>query len=612
MGRLRPGATLEQAQATMAAAFLQSVMEHRAARQARTEAKLRPLEPSDYPRLGVISGSQGEMNSRAFLRKPLRLLLGVVALVLLIACANVANLLLVRATSRRKEIAVRLALGASRRRLIQQLLTESVVLAIAGGALGILFAVWIKTGLLIVTDWGGRDMSALPVQLDLRVLTFTLLLSLITGIIFGIVPALRATRLDLTPALKDTGRSSSAISRSLLARSLVVVQVSMSVLLLIGAGLLIRTLRNLQHVDPGFNADNLLLFSIEPNLIGYKDEKLETLYNQLSERVDTLPGVRSATFSQHTLLSGGGSWFSVYLPGVTGPNGKAIDNGEAYVHDVRENFLQTMEIPLLLGRNLQRQDDAKAPRVALVNEAFATKYLNNESPVGKRFGFDLEKPGDIEIVGLVRDAKYISQRDDIPPTVYRVWTQSLSQGSMGEATFEVRTAGDPAALIPSLRAAVRQVDPNLPVNNLKTQIEQADKLLSMERMFAKLLTLFGVIAQLLAAIGLYGVMAYSVSQRTQEIGIRMALGANRSNVLGMMLRQGMVLTVIGIVLGLGVAYVSTKYLESLTSMLFGVKPRDPLTFVAIGVLLAAVALIACLIPARRATKVDPLVALRYE
>jgi predicted permease len=269
-----------------------------------------------------------------------------------------------------------------------------------------------------------------------------------------------------------------------------------------------------------------------------------------------------------------------------------------------------MEIPLLRGRDLQRQDDAKAPKVVVVNEAFVRKYLNNEDPIGKRFSFDNEKPAEIEIVGLVRDAKYTSQRDDVPPTVYRTWTQSLD--FLGEATFELRTAADPAALIPLLREAVRQVEPNLPVNNVKTQIEQADDLLSMERMFAKLLTLFGVIAQLLAAIGLYGVMAYSVSQRTQEIGIRMALGAKRSNVLGMMLRQGMVLTVIGIVLGLGAAYVSTKYLESLTSMLFGVEPRDPFTFVAIGVLLATVALIACLIPARRATKVDPLVALRYE
>ena len=610
MGRLKPGATAEEAKATLTPAFLQSVIEHRAVRQALLKTQLRTLEPGDYPKLGAVSGSQGEMNSRNFLRKPLRLLFGVVALVLLIACANVANLLLVRASSRRKEIAVRIALGASRWRLIRQLLTESVLLAVVGGALGILFALWIKNGLLIVTDWGGRGMSALPVQIDPRVLGFTLGLSLLTGIVFGLVPAVRTTSVDLTPTLKDTGRSSSAISRSWLARSLVVVQVSLSVLLLIGAGLLIRTLRNLQHVDPGFNTNNLLIFSVDPSLIGYKEEKLVTLYQQLSNRIESVPGVSSATFSQHMLLSGSGTNSSVFIPGVNGPNGKPADIGSAYIHSVRENFLQAMEIPLLRGRTITPQDDAHAPQVAVVNEAFAKKFLNGENPVGKRFGFDSDKPDEIEIVGLVRDAKYTSQRDKTPPTVYQSWTQLLD--FMNSGTFEVRTKGDPKTLVDSIREAVRQVEPNLPANNIKTQIEQADESLSMERMFAKLLTLFGLVALTLAAIGLYGVMAYSVSQRTHEIGIRMALGANRLNVLRMMLRQGMVLTVIGIAIGLIAAYVLAKYLESLTTMLFGVEPRDPVTFAVIGVFLAVVALIACLVPARRATKVDPLEALRYE
>jgi predicted permease len=373
---------------------------------------------------------------------------------------------------------------------------------------------------------------------------------------------------------------------------------------------LIRTLRNLQHVDAGFNTTNLLLFRVDPSLIGYKEEKLTALYQQLSYRIETVPGVRSATFSQHTLLSGSGTNSSVYIPGVIGPNGKPIDSGNAYIHSVRENFLQTMEIPLLRGRTLTSHDDAHAPRVALVNETFAKQFLHTEDPVGKRFSFDNEKPGEIEIVGLVRDAKYTSQRDDTPATVYETWTQVLD--FMRSATFEVRTSGDPKALVAGIREAVRQVEPNLPVNNIKTQIEQVDESFSMERMFAKLLTLFGLVAQTLAAIGLYGVMAYSVSQRTQEIGIRMALGANRANVLRMMLRQGMILTVIGVVIGLIAAFVLTKYLDSLTTMLFGVQPRDPFTFAAIGVSLALVALVACLIPARRATKVDPLEALRYE
>ena len=608
MGRLKPGATLEQATASLEGAFQQSVLEHRAARQAQTKNPIRPLEPKDYPRLAIDSGGQGEMNTRRSLTKPFRLLFGVVALVLLIACANVANLLLVRASSRQREIAVRLAVGASRWRLIRQLLTESLLLGILGGGLGILFALWIKDSLLAVADWSSRGMAVLNPRLDLRVLGFTLGLSFLTGIIFGIVPALRATRLDLTTTLKDTGRGSSGYTRSWLAKSLVVAQVSISVLLLIGAGLLIRTLRNLQQVETGFNKNNLLLFNVDPKLIGYKDDKLAALYQRMFDRLEAVPGVQSVTFSRHALLSRGATSKSFYLPGTqTSPGGPPV---EANVHNVRENFLQTMEIPLLLGRSLTPQDDARAPQVAVVNQTFAQRFFPNENPIGKRFGFDSEKPGEIEIVGLARDAKYTSQRDDTQPTTYISWKQSLSY--MGFATFEVRTASEPGSYVGAIRQAVHDVDSNLPINAIKTQIEQADETLVMERLFAKLLTLFGLLAQQLAAIGLYGVMAYSVSQRIHEIGIRMALGATRSNVLKMILKQGMFLTMTGVALGLGAAYILTKYLESLTSMLFGVEPRDPLTFGVIASLLTVVAFMACFIPARRATKVNPLVALRYE
>jgi predicted permease len=529
--------------------------------------------------------------------------------VLLIACANVANLLLARASSPRKEFAVRLAVGASRWRLVKQLLTESVLLAAVGGALGVLFAFWIKDGLLIVTEWGGREMSALTPRLDLRVLGFTLGLSFLTGIIFGILPALRATNVDLTPALKDTGRTSSGIGRSWLSKSLVVVQVSLSVLLLIGAGLLIRTLRNLQHVDMGFNANNVLLFKVDPSLLGYRDEKLADLYQRSFNRLEAVPGVQAVTFSRSPLLAQSSWTSSAYVPGEMGANGRPRENN-VKMHSVRENFFNTMEIPLLLGRGLTEQDDARAPRVAVVNQAFAKAHFPNESPIGKRFGLDPDKPNDIEIVGLARDTKYTSQRDEIQPTVYQSWRQVLKR--MTFATFEVRTVGDPAATIAGVREAMREVDSNLPVTNVRTQVQQADETLAMERMFAKLLTLFGVIAQQLAAIGLYGIMAYVVTQRTHEIGIRMALGADRRNVLMMVVRQGMILTIAGIAIGLVAAYVLTKYLESLTSMLFGVEARDPWTFAAIGILLAVVALIACLVPARRATRVDPLRALRYE
>ena len=609
MGRLKPGATLAQAEASLAGPFQQSVLEHRALRKTDTGAALRTLEPGDLPKLGVESGSQGEMNTRHWFAPALRLLAGVVGVVLLIACANVANLLLVRASSRRKEIAVRLAVGASRGRLIRQLLTESVLLAAVGGGLGVLFAFWIKDGLLIVTEWGGREMSALTPRLDLRVLGFTLGLSFLTGIIFGILPALRATDLDLTPALKDSGRSSSGIGRSWLSKSLVVVQVSLSVLLLIGAGLLIRTLRNLQHVDMGFNANNVLLFKVDPSLLGYRDEKLADLYQRSFSRLEAVPGVQSVTFSRSPLLAQSSWTSSAYVPGEMGANGQPRESN-VKVHSVRENFFSTMEIPLLLGRGLTEQDDARAPRVAVVNQAFVKAHFGNENPIGKRFGFAPEKPNDIEIVGIARDAKYTSQRDEIQPTVYQAWRQVLRR--MTFATFEVRTVGDPAAAIAGVRQAMREVDSNLPLSDMRTQKQQADETLAMERMFAKLLTLFGLIAQQLAAIGLYGVMAYVVSQRTHEIGIRMALGADRRKVLMMVVRQGMVLTVAGILVGLVAAYVLTRYLESLTSMLFGVKPRDPWTFAVIAVGLGLVALIACLVPARRATRVDPLRALRYE
>jgi predicted permease len=615
MGRLKPEARAEQAKAELEGIFHQSVVEHRTARQTQAQSTggnpITNLEPKDYPRLVLEPGGQGEMNTRRFYAPSLYILLGVVGLVLLIACANVANLLLSRASSRQKEIGVRLALGAGRWRLIRQLITESMLLSVVGGAMGVLFALWIKDGLLAVSIWGGTGMSALNLRLDWRVLGFTLALSLLTGLIFGFAPAWRTTKVDLSPTLKDTGRSSSAATRSLLSRALVVLQVAVSLLLLVGAGLFLRTLLNLQRVEPGFNTDNLLLFGVEPGLIGYKEQKLVQLYQQMCERLEAVPGVQSVTFSRMALLAQGSSNRSSFLPGATtGADGRIQSAGTCYIHQVRENFIDAMGIPLLAGRTLKEQDHANAPKVAVVNQTFVNRYFPNEDPIGKRFSFNDKKLDEIEIVGLVKDAKYTRQRDEVPPTAYLPWQQELR--SLTGATFEVRTGGDPNKTITAIRDAVREVDSNLPLNSIRTQIEQAENTLAMERLFAKLVSLFGLLAQQLASIGLYGVLAWSVAQRTHEIGIRMALGASRADVLKMVLRQGMTLTLLGVLLGLVGAYVLTKYLSSLTGMLYGVQPNDPLTFGVIAVLLTFVALVACYIPARRATKVDPMVALRYE
>ena len=614
MGRLKPGATIEQARASLDLAFQQSALEHREARQAQRRARgqqpIAQLDPKDYPHLGALSGSRGETSGRQFYNKPLRLLLIVVAVVLLIGCANIANLLLVRASARQKEIAVRLAMGASRWRLIRQLLTESVLLSTLGGGAGILIALWLKDSLLSVGDWAGRENSLNP-RLDLRVLAFTFGLSLLTGIVFGIVPALRATRVDLTPALKDTGRGSTAMARSVLTRSLVIAQVSLSLLLLTGAGLLVRTLINLQQVETGFDEHNILLFSADPSLLGYKDERLRDVYQKLFERLEAVPGVRAVTFSRVPLLSQMSTNGTFDLPGAKpGPDGKVPQTAEVFFHNVRENFFDAMGIPLLMGRTFTAHDDLKAPKVAVVNQTFARKYLTQGNPVGQRFSLDIARPDPIEIIGVVKDAKYTSQRDEVPATMYRSWLQT--PGATNSMFFEVRTSGDPKAYVGAIRQAVRDVEPNLPLSNIKTQIEQADETLSLERLFAKLMSLFGILAQQLASIGLYGVMAYSVSRRTHEIGIRMALGADRRKMLTMVLRQGMMLALVGVALGLGAAYVMARYLESLNSMLFGVQPRDPLTFGVTAALLTIVALIACIIPARRATRVDPMVALRYE
>src|SRR5262249_34345549 len=472
-----------------------------------------------------------------------------------------------------------------------------------GGALGLLFALWGKD-LLLNLRFSGREMSSLQTGLDLRVLAFTFSVSVLTGLLFGLIPAWRATRVDLTPALKDTGRSSAGHSRSLVGKSLVVAQVALSVLLLIGAGLFLRTLRNLQHVAPGFNTQNLLLFRVDPRLSGYAGERLAQLYQRMFDRIESVPGVRSVTFSRHPLLSGshGGRGFNI--PGQpVDPNNRP----SAYIHIVRANFFEAMGIPIQFGRGLSPRDDAQTPHVTVVNQAFARRFFPNENPIGKRLRFGPNQSEEVEIVGVAQDAKYASLRAEIPPTFYAPWLQELPR--LGQMNFEVRSAGDPANSLAAIRQAVREVDGNLPLFDVKTQVEQASQSLAQERLFAALLSFFGALALALAALGLYGVLAASVAQRTQEIGVRMALGAEARHVLRLVIGQGMLLVCIGIAVGVTSAYWLTNWLSS---WMYGVKVTDPLTFSAIALLLTLVALSACYVPARRATRVDPLTALRRE
>ena len=594
MGRLKPGSTEQQARASLDVVFQQGIAESQ---------KSSPDE-SDPARLEVLSGSRGLTESRARYSEPLFILMAVVGLVLAIACVNIANLLLSRAATRQKEIAVRLALGASRLRLIRQLLTESVLLAMIGGAFGLVFAYWGKD-LLVSLLADNSSQFILNLKLDFRVLGFTAAVSILTGIIFGLAPALRATRIDLTPMLKDNARSVTR-GRSLLSKALLVAQVAMSLLLLIGAGLFVRTLANLGRVDLGFNAENLLLFRIDPTLNGYKGARLAGLYDQMVDRIQALPGVRSVSISRHPLISGSAAITRVSVPGQAEQPDQEL---HVYIQNVRPNFLNTMEIPLMLGRHLSARDDETAPKVAIINETFARTYFPDVNPIGRRFKFDgrSNKNTEIEIVGVSRDAKFSSVRTETPSTVYLPYMQNIS--GLGQMSFEVRTAGNPTDLIASIREAAQSVDSNVPLFEVKTQSEQVEQSLVQERLFANLSAFFGLLALSLACIGLYGIMSYGVARRTHEIGIRMALGAEARDVLWLVMRETLLLVLIGIVIGLPTALAATQLISS---MLFGLTATDPVTISLATIFMIGVAAFAGYLPARRASRVDPMVALRYE
>jgi predicted permease len=614
MGRLKPDATQEQARESLNAAFQSAALDAMPPPIKSTEPA--QLDPADYPRLISESGSRGMLDVRKSYAPSIFGLFIVVALVLLIACANLANLLLARATLRGPEISVRLAVGASRWRLVRQLLTESVLLATLGGLMGVLFAYWGKSALMILaSDETGLLPSGVELSLNWRVLLFTLMVSLLTGVLFGLAPAWRATSLDLNTTLKQTGRTTGRVSR--LSKALLVVQVAVSVLLLACAGLFIRTLYNLQHVALGFNEERLLVFELQPEQGGYKDERLLRLYQQLFDRLDHVSGVRAATFAKVELIADDNFYGGFLLPGETAAT---APKHETMRQIVRENYFATMEIPFLRGREFTAQDDQHTPNVAIVNQTFQRKYFPNDDVLGKRITFKYRNR-EVEIVGMVADAKYRLQREELQPVVYTPWQQEASD--IGAMHFALRTTNDPTTLAPQVREIVHSLDDNLPITQIGTQSARAQATLAQERLYARLFGFFGVLALALAAIGLFGLLAYSVGQRTKEIGIRMAFGARVINVILLVVWQGMKLVLLGLVVGAATGYALMRPLvsqyfglvtwqKSITKQLYGVTVSDPLTLIFMALLLMLVALIACWLPARRAAKVDPLVALRYE
>jgi predicted permease len=599
MGRLKPGTTAAQVQGN-----LEGVFQHTA--RAGLDSYLSSLDEAAraisnnrnrtaVPRLRVDSGARGTYDVNTTDLRAVVILTVVVALVLLIVCANVANLLLSRAAARQREISVRLSMGATRWRLIRQLLTESLLLASVGGALGV-----------FVGYYGQRllpDPRAQAAPLDWRVLSFVLGVTLVTGVIFGIAPAFRATSINLAAVMKESSRSVSG-SRSFLSKGLLVLQVAISVVLLIGAGLFLRTLENLRTVDVGFDPHNLVLFRVNPQLNRYDQQRIGQLYQEIMDRVQTVAGVRAAALSQPALLTGSVNSTGIYVQGRTyAPDQR--DNGINRVV-VSPNLFDTLGIRLLIGRAFTpNENNPTAPKVVIINDAAVRKYFPNENPLGQRFGQSIETSNQLEIIGVVRDAKYNSVRDAAPPTMY---VPHLQAGTSG-ANIAVRTAGDPLSTISGIREAVRTVDPNLPIMDVYTQVEQIERRFQQEKLFAQAYTLFGALALALAAIGLFGLMSYSVARRTNEIGIRMALGAERRTVLGMVLSESMILVAIGVAIGLAIAIGAGRLVASL---LFGVVPNDALTMVLATIVMVLVAAVAGYLPAWRASRVDPMVALRYE
>jgi predicted permease len=605
IGRLKPGVTLAQAGASTNLLFRQII------RSQYLGDHPSPHDETDiqHASIELTSAAGGLPGLRHKFSAPLEILMAIVGLVLLIACANIANMLLVRGVARSREVAVRQALGATRSRIAFQFLIESLMLAVIGASLGLVLA-WRGSRLLLSLASDGPEAIPLDLTPDYRVLGFTVLVTVLTALLFGIAPALRATRLELTSALKDGRGGSSAITRGVLSRSLIVGQIALSILLLAAAGLFLRSLRNLSRVDLGFDPQNVTVFSLDEYTASLPLERLPQLHQQIEQSVQSLPGVQSASFSMFTFNQG--EWSdSILMQGVPPTH----ENGEDVLNNViGTQYLKTVGIPLIAGRNFTAQDTATSPHVAIVNENLARRFFPNQSVLGHRFCLcdpsrDQNKPFDIEIVGVVRDAKYVGIGEKQQMAAYFPYTQR----NQYFGNFSVRSAESPAVLIPAVRRAIAEANPAIAIAQVAPLADQVKGSIATQRLIGFLSAFFAILAVFLAAIGVYGLISYSVARRTSEIGIRLALGADKRALLWLVLRESIFLLAAGLLIGLPIALATAHGLATfLKKQLFQVSSLDPIAFIVAGGIICAMTLLASLIPARRAARVDPMKALRCE
>jgi predicted permease len=612
-GRLKPGISREQAKASLQP-YYHSILEMEVTQKDFNDAS--PYMRQQFLRstMDLLPGSQGRPSLRRQFEKPLWVLMALVGVVLLIACANIANLLLARAASRQKEIAVRMALGAGRLRIMRQLMVESVLLAVIGGVAGLLLAAWANGVLLGLLPQGSSPLpiSAAP---DLRILVFNFVVALVTGLLFGLAPALQTTRPDLAPTLKDqAGAVLGGGGQANLRKALVVAQVTLSLLLLFGAGLFVRSLKNLRDLSPGFSTSNLVAFAVDPSLNKYPLPRIKSFYQQLTDNLNSVPGVKAAGFGMIGLMEGN-EWDSTVT--VEGYEAKPGEDMNPFFNGVSPGYFSAMGISLVAGRDFTVNDTEMVqskifpfplPTKVMVNRKFAQFFFKDRPAVGRHIGFggDPNTPANMEIIGVVADAKYTGMRDDIPRQVFIPY---LASPLLAEMTGYVRTQSAPEQAYAAIRAEVRKLDPNMPIYNLRTLESKIDESLLNERLIATLSSVFGFLATALALIGLYGVMAYTVARRTREIGIRIALGASTKTVVWMVMREVLLLVGVGIAVGLPAAWGLARLVES---QLYGIPAHDPVTMIAATSALAMVACLSGYLPARRASRVHPTTALRYE